>query len=191
MPKQSLKKGQLYKDDILEIAERHFSRLKGPPKADNLGFKRLGNKFDDLIRGWTRYWNDVLQPQVPLDPNLIKAIVRTESSFDVHASNHRKGDLRARGLMQVTDGTLKLLSEKSSELKDHFVNLDREDMEDPNLAICAGVRWLFRKKEIADARSKTSVNDSWRNAVLLYKNYKSTDPKMEEFDRYLAELHDK
>ena len=93
--------------------------------------------------------------------------------------------------MQVTDGTLKLLSEKSSELKDHFVNLDREDMEDPNLAICAGVRWLFRKKEIADARSKTSVNDSWRNAVLLYKNYKSTDPKMEEFDRYLAELHDK
>ena len=180
------KKDQLFADDIQEIARRHFSLLKGPPRADDLGFKKLGNKFDELIRGWTQYWNEVLHPKVPLDPDLVKALIASESGFDIHASNHLKGDQLAQGLMQVTNGSVKLLSERSTELKDHFVNLSREDMEDPNLAICAGIRWLFRKKQIADSRAGDSV--SWREAVLKYKDYASNDPHMKKFDDGYARL---
>ncbi len=32
------KKDHLYKDVIIEIAERHFGRLKGPPAANDLDF---------------------------------------------------------------------------------------------------------------------------------------------------------
>jgi hypothetical protein len=56
--------------------------------------------------------------------------------------------------MQVTDESVGFLSWRGKELKDHFVNLKTEDMLDPNLTICAGIRWLFRKREIAESRSE-------------------------------------
>ena len=40
------------------------------------------NKYDVLIRGWVRYWNEIFQPKNPLDPNLVKALMATESSFN-------------------------------------------------------------------------------------------------------------
>jgi soluble lytic murein transglycosylase-like protein len=40
------------------------------------------DKFDQQIRGWVRYWNDIFQPSDPLDPNLIKALIATESGFN-------------------------------------------------------------------------------------------------------------
>ena len=92
--------------DIKEIAQRHFSRLKGPPKSNNLGFKRSGNKFDDLIRGWARYWNDVLTSKDPLDPDLVKALIASESGFNPDEWNHKKGKAAAYGLMQVLDSTV-------------------------------------------------------------------------------------
>ena len=178
-------KDQLYSDEIQEIAKLHFKNLKNLPKDDSLDFDN-GNAFDNLIGGWTQYWNEVLNPKEPLDPDLVKALIASESSFNIHASNHRKGDNRARGLMQVTDGSVNLLSERSNELKDHFVNVTHEDMEDPNLAICAGIRWLFRKNDIAEAKVGKSV--TWRDAVLKYKDYKTNDPHMKKFDDAYARL---
>jgi hypothetical protein len=182
------RKDQLFKDDILEIAERHFAGLSGPPVANNLGPEN-GNDFDELIRGWTRYWNELFNPVDPLDPNLVKALIFSESTFDINASNHLKGQGGARGLLQVTNGTVTFLSEHSTELKDHFVNLDREDMLDPNLTICAGIRWLFRKKQIADSRSGGTA--TWRDAVLLYKTYETNNPHMRGFDNAYKKLKGK
>lgn len=73
-------KDSIYSDEITEIANKHFTDLVGAPTPDDLGFKH-GNDFDSLIRGWTKYWNEVLNPKELLDPNIVKALIATESGF--------------------------------------------------------------------------------------------------------------
>lgn len=183
-------KDQLYCGEIHEIASERFTGLNGAPAANALGYDN-GNTFDHLIRGWVRYWNEVLAPAEPLDPDVVKALIATESGFDPAAWNHEKGKRAAYGLMQVTNATVQLLKDPR-ELRDHFVNLDQNDMKDPNLSICAGVRWLFRKKDLAQVRLKRSA--TWREAVREYKGYKPTDKDqsgMEKFDERLAQLKTK
>jgi hypothetical protein len=180
------KKDHLYKDDIVEVAKRHFGQLSGPPIANDLEFHNGGNKYDDLIRGWTQYWNDVLQSKDPLDPDLVKALIASESGFKPDEWNHRKGDDAAYGLMQVLNKSVRFLKDPK-ELQDHFVNLNEEDMTDPNFAICAGIRWLFRKKQIAEANAKHAV--PWRDVVADYKGVTPEDQKlMPRFDRYFRML---
>src|SRR4051794_27267551 len=66
------RKDQIYSEELKIIAKK-FSALKGPPATDDLDFGEKGNRYNELIRGWTRFWNDVLSPKDPLDPNLVKA----------------------------------------------------------------------------------------------------------------------
>jgi len=40
-----------------------------------------GNTYDDLIAGWTDYWNKEFGPDVPLDSNLVKALIASDSGF--------------------------------------------------------------------------------------------------------------
>ncbi len=75
-------KDQLYPDEILEISDKNFLYTQLKPCPLELNFKKNGSKFDDLIAGWTKYWNDVLSPTELLDPNLVKALIASESSFD-------------------------------------------------------------------------------------------------------------
>ncbi len=159
-------KDQLYPDEIREIATRHFSDLKNKPCPLPLKFTKNGSKYDDLIAGWVQYWNEVLKPDQPLDPNLVKALIASESGFDPKKINKRGKD-RARGLMQITNETRKLLGDEK-ELKDHYLNLTKEDLIDPGVNICAGVRWLFRKREIASVvRLKRQA--TWLEASEEYK----------------------
>ena len=109
------------------MASEFFPTLEGPPTADDLGFKKLGNKFDSLIRGWTKYWNEVFQPKDPLDPDLVKTLIATESSFNVNTDTKKKGAGRARGLIQITDGTRNILKDKSGELDDYLLTLTDKD----------------------------------------------------------------
>ncbi|MGK5084131.1 transglycosylase SLT domain-containing protein [Bdellovibrionota bacterium FG-1] len=164
---------QIYSEELTIIAERYFSTLSGLPKADSLGFER-GNDFDPYIRGWTRYWNEVLGEKDPLDPDLVKALIATESRFNPTAMPPGKNPRRARGLMQITSKTREILSDESGELKNSLVNVDDKELDDPNLNIAAGIRWLFRKKEIA--RSKLGKSASWRDAVAEFKDY-DDDPQ--------------
>jgi hypothetical protein len=180
------KKDHLYKDDIVEMAQRHFEKLSGPPAANDLGFRNQGNKYDGLMRGWTQYWNDVLQPNSPLDADLVKALIASESGFNPKEWNRRKGENAAYGLMQVLNKSVQLLK-NPKELKDHFVDLDDGDMTDPNFSICAGIRWLFRKKEILEKRAGCAI--SWRDVVAEYKATEPDDPKlMPRFDDYYRKL---
>lgn len=180
------KKDQIYADELELIAERYFYTLIGLPKADSLGYSK-GNNFDHLIRGWTKYWNDVLQPKEPLDPNLVKALIATESSF--HTAEQKFAGKRAgyaRGLMQVTDWTVEILKDEKGELRDHLVNVTQKDMKNANLNIAAGIRWLFRKKEIAS--SKLKRNASWIWAVADYKSYLEQfqkNPKHEKMNEFI------
>lgn len=152
-----------------EIADRHFGRVKKLPCSKTLKFPQ-GGKFDLLIGGWTQYWNEVFEPSEPLDPNLIKAIVATESGFRSRAENPGNRRIgKARGLMQITEETWRILKDEHGELKDHFVVLDQGDLLKANQNICAGIRWLFRKRETAAARLKRPV--SWIETVAEFKAY--------------------
>jgi hypothetical protein len=160
------KKDQIYSEELKTIATKYFPKLKGAPAPDNLDFQNKGNLYDELIRGWTQFWNDILGAEDPLDPNLVKALIATESGFN---PNPKVGTSKARGLMQVLDSTQKILGNTNGELKDHLVHVDQKDMIDPSLNIAAGVRWLFRKKELAAARLRRSA--TWDEAVAEYKSY--------------------
>jgi hypothetical protein len=167
-------KDQLYSDEISKIAAKYFPNLTDLPTGGLLPKYPDETEFDSVIAGWTKYWNEVLTPTEPLDQNLVKALIATESGFDPKAWNKIRGTGRARGLMQVKDESVKLLSYRGKELKDHFLNLKDDDMLDPNLAVCAGVRWLFRKREILNSKGKEST---WIETVMLYKNYRSLEDK--------------
>ena len=160
------KKDQIYSEELKTIAIKYFPKLKGPPAPDDLDFKNKGNLYDELIRGWTQFWNDIFGTEDPLDPNLVKALIATESGFN---PNPKVGPSKARGLMQVTDESQKILGNKNGELKDHLVHVDQKDMIDPNLNIAVGVRWLFRKKELAAVKLKRTA--TWDEAVAEYKSY--------------------
>lgn len=58
-----------------------------------------------------------------------------------------------------------------------------------NFSICAGIRWLFRKKQLAEAKAKRPV--SWREAVIEYKHAKPNDKHMARFDDYYSQLKGK
>lgn len=164
------RKDQIYIEELLHIAEKYFSKVKLQPKADNLNFKRVGNRYDTLIAGWTKYWNDVLAPKEELDPNLVKALIATESGFNREAKiKAGKKAGYARGLMQVTDWALEMLKDEKGELRDHLIDLDQKDMNEASLSIAAGVRWLHRKRETASAKLKRQA--TWLEATADYKSY--------------------
>ena len=45
--------------------------------------------------------------------------------------------------------------------------MTKADLNDPNINICAGVRWLFEKKRLTSSRLKKSA--SWIDTVWEYK----------------------
>ena len=161
-------KDQLYAEEIMKIASERFHDLKKKPSPNALGSKH-GNDFDELIGGWTQYWNEMLSSEQPLDPNLVKALISTESDFKITAKALASKGNWARGLMQVTDQTLKILKDEKGEVKNFLVDIDQGDAHDPNLNISAGIRWLFQKKALLEKRKRRVV--SWEEAVMDYKGY--------------------
>ena len=63
--------------------------------------------------------------------------------------------------------TSKILGNEKGELKDHFITATKSDLNDPNINICCGVRWLFQKKIIASKKLKRDA--TWDEAVFEYK----------------------
>ena len=182
-------KDVLYDDELFLISNSYFPKLKSKISKYSFGSKR-GNLFNDIIEGWVKYWNDILKPKVPLDPDFVKVMIFTESSFNPKAkafAGKRAGD--AIGLMQVTEQTVKYLQGHRKEIRNHFVNIDSTDLYDPVINIAAGTRWLFRKKQIADAKFG---NASWLETVMLYKGYRSMNHKqvkkfIREYERIKSE----
>ena len=187
----------LYPDEMHQMAKIHFEgHSGGVGSASRIDFPS-GDQFDDLIWGWTAYWNEVLKPETPLDPNLIKALVASESSFNPAAKALAGKGNFARGLLQVTDETRLILRDERGELKDHYVNISDKDAYNSNLNICAGVRWLFQKRFLASVRLKRLA--TWEEAVEEYKSslskrlrgQKYNKEPMEKFKKYVERLTQK
>jgi hypothetical protein len=126
-----------------------------------------GGKYDALIAGWVRYWNEVLTPTEPLDPNFMKALIATESGFDPIVLADKKNQNSARGLTQITNATRKILTDENGEIKDHYITATRNDLNDPTVNICAGVRWLFHKRALLSI--KLGRQATWLESVAKYK----------------------
>lgn len=127
------------------------------------------NEYDDFISGWTAYWNDVFQLDKPLHPNYVKALIATESTFDPEAkAPNPKAIGLARGLMQLTEQTTRLAKNlKLREYRDHYIDLEYEDLWEPNKNIALGVRHLFRKRETAKWVLKREP--TWFEVLMDYK----------------------
>lgn len=157
-------KDELSYDEIQYITEKYFADLTETPLAGVLKFPDE-SKYDQQICGWTQYWNDIFKLSDPLDPNLIKALIATESSFE---KNPKEGAKTAHGLMQITDKTFPIFSDIHGELKNYLVRVSAKELLEPSTNICMGVRWLFRKKETASSRLGREA--TWFEAVEAYKS---------------------
>ena len=181
-------KDYLTAEEMHMIADKHFSDLSGPPASEKLPEYVFGaDKFDHFIRGWVKYWNDIFKPDEPLDPDLVKALIATESDFRLKPPSPHAGSAgNAHGLIQLTDQAIKALGDPNGELMNHLVKVSEEDISEPNLSIGAAVRWLFRKRELASRRLKRQA--TWREAIAEYKSYlpnmvSGKDPNPEQMQK--------
>ncbi len=145
------KKEVLNFDEIQEITKRFKDEKIQMPKAYDFKIPgQLGSKYDLLIAGWVRYWSDIFGNQTNITTDFVKPLIMTESSFQPKARAQIQNSLmQAIGLMQITEYTLKLIQENEKELRNHTFSITKDDLFDPSTNICVGVRWLFRKREIA------------------------------------------
>ncbi len=171
--------------DLRKMRKQNESVEAPHPCNSPLDFGKDGIKYDDLIALWTKLWNDIFKVTPPLDPDTVKALIASESSFNPKAWNHQHGPGAAYGLTQITIRTLPQLN-SDKELRDYYIDITKDDLFDPDVSIGAGVRWLFRKREIAKAKYGNDI--TWRDAVREYKGYKPTDKVqkgMHDFDDFL------
>lgn len=161
------KKDLLSFDEIQAMTEKYFHQLSGPPKSGVLKGYINADKFDAEIRGWTRYWNDIFSLPDPLDANLVKALIVSESSFHPDTDIPAKKHGRARGLMQITDSTMTALSNHHGELSNYLICFEHLKLFNPTANICCGVRWLFRKKITASATLGRPA--TWIETIADYK----------------------
>lgn len=173
-------------DEIHVMSKQYFSTLSGPPTAGVLTEFRTADDFDSLIRGWVHYWNDIFHLKDPLNPNLVKALMATESSFNEKSENIVK-KIHARGLLQITGETFHILKDHKGELSNYLIDISEQDLFDPSANICCGVRWLFRKK--ITASSKLHREATWEEAIIEYKSY-SKDISLNKIPMALVKLRE-
>ncbi|MGE0632444.1 MAG: transglycosylase SLT domain-containing protein [Pseudobdellovibrionaceae bacterium] len=59
----------------------------------------------------------------------------------------------AFGIAQITPETFKALQDPKGEVKDFIFNdIRKKDLKNPNIAIPMAIRWLFRKKRLAEGK---------------------------------------
>jgi len=125
------------------------------PKAD---------KYDEIIAIWTDYFNKKFPANSPLDPDVVKALIASESSFRLDPPENPI----AIGIAQITKKTFKIIQDSKGEVKDFiFIKFIQKDLKDPNIAIPMAIRWLFHKKKLAKA--KLGKEPTAEEIILEYK----------------------
>lgn len=165
----------------ITIRDQHVRRLKGTyldrdeiaSTFKNYNRKNLvypgklgvqdSEKYDELIAIWTDYFNKKFNADPPLDPDMVKALIQSESDFIENPKNPR-----ATGLIQITPETFQILQEPSGEVKEFiFKDIKKKDLKDPAINIPMGIRWLYRKKRLADGKLGRAA--SHEDIILEYK----------------------
>lgn len=119
--------------------------------------------FDEQIAVWTDFFNKTLKVDPPMDPDMIKALIASESDFKVAARTKV-----AIGIMQITKDTLKILQDPKAEAREFiFGKIRQKDLESPEISIPMGIRWLAWKQ--ARAQSKLGRPPTNEEIILEYK----------------------
>lgn len=130
---------------------------------------------------WTDYFNKKFKVELPLDPDVVKALIATESGFRADPPENKT----ALGIIQITKDTLKIIQDPNGEAKDFiFHNIRQKDLKNSNIAIPMGVRWLFRKRETATNQLKRVPDHE--ELILEYKGLlkSRTDYKNNALERF-------
>lgn len=148
--------------EIYKIANGYI--LKNIPKPSVLDSKfKGGNDYDDLIAIWTNYFNELFSIEPKLEPNVIKALIGSESDFRLDPKNPI-----AIGIAQITKETLKIVQDPNGEVKGFiFNNISQKDLKNPSIAIPVAIRWIAYKKARAEAKlGRTATHEE---IILEYK----------------------
>ncbi len=122
------------------------------------------DKYDGLIAVWTDYFNKKFTSDSLLDPDVVKALIGSESGFLIDPP----GNKIAIGIAQITKETFKALQDPKGEVKDFiFSKFIQKDLKNPSYAIPMAIRWLFRKKRLA--KGKLGREPNAEEIILEYK----------------------
>lgn len=174
--------------ELLEIFNSYNQKGLVFPTSDDLEYKKNGLKYDALIAVWTDYFNKIHSADAPIDPNVVKALIGSESGFQ----DDPLGNDEAFGIAQITLQTLGILLNPKGEAKDFiFKNILEKDLKNPAIAIPLAIRWLHRKKRTA--KSKLGREPNAEELILEYKGLlksrsKYTDSALKKFRKLYAKL---
>jgi len=150
-------------EDIKSIFKNYNLSKLIYPNPNKLDFPS-GNQYDTIIAVWTDYFNQKFNTIPPLHPNVVKALIASESGFQ----SDPPGNKVARGIAQITKQTFKTLQDPNGEAKDFiFYKIRQKDLLDPDIAIPLAIRWLFRKKAMATQKLKRA--STTEELILEYK----------------------
>lgn len=175
----------------ITIRDRHLRRLKGTylgvpdiesifknydrkdivyPSKGRLEEYKDADEYDDIIAVWTDYFSKKFSAESPLDPDIVKALIASESGFRADPRENKK----AIGIMQIIPNTLKIVQDSTGEAKEFIFNKIRQkDLKNPNIAIPIGIRWIFRKR--ATAMNQLKRMPSHEELILEYKGLLKSD----------------
>lgn len=154
----------------ITIVDQHLRRLKGTyldseeiesifsnydrkkliyPASGKLTRYKNADAYDEVIAIWIDYFNEKFNVIPPLDPDVMKALISSESDFRLDPP----GNKIAFGIAQITKETLEILQDPKGETKDFIFNKIRQkDLKNPHIAIPMGTRWLMYKSKRAEAK---------------------------------------
>lgn len=158
-------------NEIRQIFEEYDRKSILYPSKGKLPEYANADLYDDLIAVWSDYFNKKFNTNPPLDPDVVKALIGSESSFDPKPKTKI-----AIGLAQITRDTLRILQDESGEAKDFiFTKVLQKDLLDPAISIPLATRWLFRKRQTAEHALGRSPNPE--EIVLSYKGLLKSSTK--------------
>lgn len=141
------------------------------PTSGKLSEFSNADKYDDLIAIWTDYFNKKFPSDKLLDPDIVKALIGSESGYELDPKNPL-----AIGIAQITKQTFKALHDPKGEVKEFiFTKFTQNDLKNPNVAIPMAIRWLFRKKRLANGKLGREPNEE--ELILEYKGLLKSNSK--------------
>ena len=168
-----LKGTYLDSSEIESIFKNYDKKLITYPTKKALN-QPNSDEFDDTIAVWCDYFNKKFNTNPPLEPNLIKALIASESDFVKNPKNPK-----ATGITQITNETLNALQDPDGEVNDFiFKNIRKKDLKNPDIAIPMAIRWLSRKKRLAEG--KLGRTASAEEIILEYKGLLKSNSKFKE-----------
>ena len=154
----------LKRREIGEVFKNYERRGIFYPTSGKIPEHKNSDKYDELIAVWAAFFNEKLKIDPPLDPDIFKALLASESGFRLYTPENKI----AFGIAQITKQAWEILQNPKGEAREFIFNdIRQKDLRDPNIAIPMGIRWLMYKSKRAAA--KLGRQPTHEDIILEYK----------------------